>query len=178
MDPLEPQSPDVADNRTGPPFMAGERESLEAWLEFYRQTLPIKVGGLSAAQLCRGAVPPSTLTIVGIVRHLTDVERYWFSNVAAGTTEPARYRSADPDADFTGYSERTALEDVAAFSEELGHVRKHAACITDLDAPLPGLRHGQELNLRWIYTHMIEEYARHLGHVDLLRECVDGRTGY
>lgn len=178
MDPHELRSPEVADNRTGPTFMAGERESLEAWLEFYRQTLPIKVGGLSPTQLCSAAIPPSTLTIVGIVRHLTDVERYWFSNVAAGTAEPARYRSADPDADFTEYSESTALADVAAFSDGLVHVRKHAAAVTDLDAALPGRRHGKELNLRWVYTHMIEEYARHLGHVDLLRECVDGRTGY
>ncbi|PYI69419.1 DinB family protein [Arthrobacter livingstonensis] len=172
------RTPEVPDVRTGPSFMAGERESLEAWLEFYRETLPLKVGGLTAGQLCQPAVPPSTMTIAGIVRHLTDVERYWFSNVAAGSDQPARYRAVDRDADFTAYSEATALADVAAYTEELRQVRRLAAEVADLNAPLAGLRHGQELNLRWVYTHMIEEYARHLGHVDLLRECIDGTTGY
>lgn len=158
--------------------MAGDRDSLESWLEFYRQTLPLKVGGLTAEQLCHAAVPPSTLTLAGIVRHLTDVERYWFSNVVAGTTEEARYRAEDPDADFTQFSTDTALEDVAAYAPELERARAHAAGVADLDVPLPGRRHGQEINLRWVYTHMIEEYARHLGHADLLRECVDGRLGY
>ena len=178
MDTLEQRTPAPQDTRTGPPFMAGERQSLEAWLEFYRETLPLKIGGLTATQLCRPAVPPSTLTIAGIVRHLTDVERYWFSNIVAGSGQPARYRALDPDADFNAYSHAAALADVAAYTEELRHVRLLAAAATDLDAPLPGLRHGRELNLRWVYTHMIEEYARHLGHVDLLRECVDGSTGY
>ncbi|NVM99702.1 DinB family protein [Arthrobacter sp. SDTb3-6] len=172
------RTPDVPDTRTAPPFMAGDRESLESWLEFYRQTLPIKVGGLTAGQLCQAAVPPSALTIAGIVRHLTDVERYWFSNVVAGTAQPARYGAEDPDADFNAYSPDTALADVAAYTGELARVRPLAAAVADLDAPLPALRHGQELNLRWVYTHMIEEYARHLGHVDLLRECLDGSTGY
>ncbi|MGO4384221.1 DinB family protein [Specibacter sp. RAF43] len=178
MDTSEQRTPSLPDARSGPPFMAGERESLEAWLEFYRQTLAFKVGGLTAGQLCRRAVPPSTMTLAGIVRHLTDVERYWFSNIGAGTTEPARYRAKDPDADFTGYSPSTALADVRNFDDEVIRVRALAAQISDLDAALPGRRHGQELNLRWVYTHMIEEYARHLGHVDLLRECLDGATGY
>jgi hypothetical protein len=178
MDTPEGRTPEIADARTMPTVAAGERESLEAWLEFYRQTLPWKVGGLTAEQLCRAAIPPSTLTIVGIVRHLTDVERFWFSNVAAGTGEKALYRAVDRSADFTGYSEEAALSDVAAYSAELERVRAHAAAVSDLGAPLPGLWRGREMNLRWVYTHMIEEYARHLGHVDLLRECLDGSTGY
>ncbi|SEF03624.1 Protein of unknown function [Arthrobacter alpinus] len=178
MESILERTPEIPDTRTGPPFMAGERESLEAWLEFYRFTLPIKVGGLTPEQLCRRAVPPSKLTVVGIVRHLSDVERYWFSNVVAGSTEPARYKAEDPDADFNGITESCALADIAAYGDELVHVRELAAVVDDLDAPLPGLRRGQEVNLRWVYTHMIEEYARHLGHLDLLRECVDGTAGY
>ncbi|MHA7306376.1 DinB family protein [Arthrobacter sp. TMN-49] len=178
MDIAEERTPELPDTRTGPPFMAGERESLEAWLEFYRSTLPIKVGGLTASQLCRAAVPPSSMTIAGIVRHLTDVERYWFSNVVAGSAQTARYKAVDPDADFNGYTEAAALADVAAYTEELTNVRALATAVIDLEAPLPARRHGQQLNLRWVYTHMIEEYARHLGHVDLLRECLDGGTGY
>lgn len=174
----EERTPEVADTRTGPPFLAGERESLEAWLEFYRETLPVKIGGLTASQLCQASVPPSTMTIAGVVRHLTDVERYWFSNIVAGTTQPARHKAEDPDADFNAHSPETALADVAAYTEELASVRVFAARAADLDAALPGLRHGQELNLRWVYTHLIEEYARHLGHIDLLRECLDGSTGY
>lgn len=175
---MNPRTPVMPDVRTGPPFMAGERASLEAWLEFYRLTLPIKIGGLTAEQLCQAAVPPSSMSIAGVVRHLSDVERYWFSNTVAGTDQPARYKAEDPDADFSGATEATALADVAAYSQELIHSRAAAASVTDLDAALPGMRHGQQLNLRWVYTHMIEEYARHLGHVDLLRECVDGVTGY
>lgn len=175
---LHERTPVIPDARSRPPFMAGERESLEAWLEFYRATLPIKVGGLTAEQLCRAAVPPSSLSIAGIVRHLCDVERYWFATAVAGSDQPARYKAEDPDADFNGATEATALADVAAYSQELIHVRELAANVTDLDAALPGLRHGQQLNLRWVYTHMIEEYARHLGHLDLLRESVDGATGY
>lgn len=178
MESFQERTPVVAGERIPLPFMAGDRESLEGWLEFYRQTLPIKVGGLSAEQLCRQAVPPSTLTLVGIVRHLSDVERYWFSNVAAGMQETAHYRAEDPDADFTGYSPQQALADVRHHTSEMVRMRVLAAQIPDLDAPLPGRRRGQEINLRWIYTHMIEEYARHLGHADLLRECVDGATGY
>lgn len=159
--------------------MAEERESLEAWLEFYRETLPLKVAGLSAEQLCEPSVPPSSLTLIGVVRHLSEVERYWFSNVVAGSTQEPSYGTAeDPDADFNGYSNAAEQADLDAYQVELAAAREHAAAVSSLDNPVAGKRHGQELNLRWIYTHMIEEYARHLGHMDLLRECVDGTTGY
>jgi len=172
------RSPEIADARTGPDFMAGDRESLEQWLEFYRQTLPWKVGGLTPEELCRHAISPSTLSLLGIVRHLSDVERYWFSNVAAGTDQDAHYRAVDRDADFNALDPATALADLRHFDTEIAACRVIAANISDLDAALPGLRHGKPMNLRWIYTHMIEEYARHLGHVDLLRESIDGVKGY
>ncbi len=171
-------SPIVDDHRQGPTFLAGDRESLESWLEFYRATLPIKVGGLTAEQLCRAAVPPSPLTLLGIVRHLTYVERVWFTNTVAGIDAPPLYCEDDRDGDFNGIAPETAFDDLARFHDELEACRDHARAIADLDAPLPGLRHGQQLNLRWVYVHLIEEYARHLGHADLVRECVDGTTGY
>jgi hypothetical protein len=172
-------SPTVADDRVGPPFLDQDRPSLAAWLEFYRRTLPIKVGGLTPEQLCQRSVPPSTMSLIGIVRHLAQVEQYWFANVVSGTELPMLYSSADDaDAEFNDVSPQTALDDLARYHAELPRSRAAAARITDLDAPLPGRRHGQLLNLRWIYLHMIEEYARHLGHVDLIRECVDGSTGY
>ncbi len=174
----ERRSPVVADDRTGPPFLAADRESLESWLEFYRATLPIKIGGLTADQLCLASVPPSSLTLLGIVRHLTFVERIWFTNTVAGLDVPPLYCEEDPDGDYNNAAPETAFEDLARYDAELEISRKHARACPDLDSPLPGLRHGQQLNLRWVYVHLIEEYARHLGHVDLVRECVDGSTGY
>lgn len=178
----EPQpeklSPVVPDERPDPPFLDSDRPALEAWLELYRQTLPLKVAGLTAEQLCRRSVPPSTLSLIGVVRHLSKVERYWFGNIAAGTADPFLYCESDPDGDFNQIDPSTALDDLGRHADEVAAARSQAAKITDLDRPLPGLRHGQQVNLRWVLLHMIEEYARHLGHVDLLREAIDGSTGY
>lgn len=172
------RSPQIPDERDDPPFMAGDRDSLESWLELYRATLPIKVGGLTPSQLCQAAVPPSSLTLLGIVRHMTKVERYWFGNVVGGEDLPFLYCEQDPDGDFNDLAEDSALADLGRFEAELVASRHRAHAVIDLDAPLPGKRRGNDVNLRWVYVHMIEEYARHLGHADLIRECVDGVTGY
>jgi hypothetical protein len=174
----EARSPSVADDRVDPPFLAGDRDSLESWLELYRATVPIKVGGLTPEQLCRPAVPPSTLTLLGIVRHLTKVERYWFANVVSGDDAPILYCGEDEDGDFNDIAAESALADLERFDAELEASRDRARAVTDLDAPLRGKRRGRDVNLRWVYAHMVEEYARHLGHADLIRECVDGVTGY
>ena len=174
----EPRSRTVADDRADPPFMASDRESLESWLELYRTTVPIKVGGLTAEQLCRAAVPPSTLTLLGIVRHLTKVERYWFANVVSGEDLPILYCQDDEDGDFNDLAGESALDDLDRFEAELVASRERARAVNDLDAPLRGKRRGQDVSLRWVYVHMVEEYARHLGHADMIRECVDGVTGY
>ncbi|AKU19152.1 hypothetical protein VV02_20550 [Luteipulveratus mongoliensis] len=158
--------------------MADERESLESWLELYRTTLPLKIAGLTAEQLCERPVSPSTLSLLGVTRHLTKVEHYWFTSVVAGIEAPALYCEHDPDGDFNNIGTEHALADVARFHEEVAGARDRARAVSDLSAPLLGRRRGQEVNLRWVYVHMIEEYARHLGHVDLLREAVDGTTGY
>lgn len=171
-------SPVIADERADPPFLDVDRPALEAWLELYRQTLPLKVGGLTAEQLCRRSVPPSTLSLIGVVRHLSKVERYWFGNIAAGAERAFLYCESDPEGDFNRIDPTTALGDLHRHADEVAAARSHAAKITDLDQPLPGLRHGEQVNLRWVFLHMIEEYARHLGHVDLLREAIDGSTGY
>jgi hypothetical protein len=171
-------SPVIEDRRSGPPLLDGDRAALEAWLEFYRETLPIKVGGLTPEQLCTRSVAPSTLTLIGIVRHLTKVERFWFANVVCGEDLPRLYCETEPDGDFDNYSEDTALADLERYHAEVAAARQRAATADDLDRPLPGRWREQEINLRWVYLHMIEEYARHLGHADLLRESVDGVTGY
>jgi hypothetical protein len=168
----------MPDDDRAAPFMARDRESLVSWLEFYRSTLPLKVGGLTADQLCTQAVPPSTLSLMGIVRHLTKVERYWFGNVVAGLEQPRLYCETQPDGDFANALPENALADLDRYHAEIATARERASGVSDLDAALPGKRNGRDLNMRWVLVHMIEEYARHLGHADLLRECIDGSTGY
>lgn len=177
--PSSPQRvPDVEDHRTPPPPLGSDRASLEAWLDFYRETVPLKVAGLTPRQMCTRSVPRSTLTLAGLVRHLTFVERYWFANVVAGEDLPLLHGEVDPDGDFNGASPDTALADLQAYLSELEESRRRCASVEDLDTPVAGQRRGQPVNLRWVLTHLIEEYARHLGHADLLREALDGRTGY
>ncbi|NIZ90771.1 DinB family protein [Kineosporiaceae bacterium B12] len=157
-----------------------ERAVLDHWLDLYRDTLLLKVAGLDAEQLVRRAVPPSTMSLAGIVRHLTEVEAYWLRVVLLDEQDvPDYYCVPDsPDGDFDDVDAATAADDVAAYRAELVTTRANTASWTDLAAPVRGLRRGRPVNLRWILTHLVEEYARHLGHADLLREAVDGRTGY
>ncbi len=162
-----------------PSLTGAERDVLDHWLDFYRESVLVKIAGLSAEQLAMRSVPPSTLSPLGLVRHLTEVERYWLTDVALDEDSPDLYSSIeDPDGDFSQASAASAADDVAAYLAEVETARDHLARLTDLDCPVAGLRRGKPVNLRWIYTHLIEEYARHLGHLDLLREAIDGRTGY
>jgi Protein of unknown function (DUF664) len=166
-------------NRSEPPLVSGERESLEAWLGYQRETLLLKCSGLTAEQLKEHAVPPSGLSLLGIVRHMTDVERWWFRVHGANQEMTFRYFTEDNlDADFEELSTAEASAVVAAFWEEVGLARDAVRALP-LDHVVPS--HGDHpervRDLRWIYVHMIEEYARHNGHADLLRECIDGVTG-
>lgn len=170
--------PEPARSRTRPGFLAADRDALEGWLELYRQTLPRKVAGLSPDQMCQRVVEPSRLSLAGLVRHLTMVEQAWFANTVAGRREPLLYKESGPEGDFDEVSPETVFVELQRYADELERSRAFAAEVADLDAPLAIRRHGNELNLRWVYLHMIEEYARHLGHVDLLRERLDGVTGY
>ncbi len=172
------RAPEPAGRRTPPGKLDGDRAGLEGWLELYRQTLPRKVAGLSADQLCCPAIEPSSLTLAGLVRHLTMVEQAWFANTVAAREEPLLYKETGPDGDFDEVSPETVWGELERYEQELVRARGFAAEVSDLDVPLPGLRHGKQVNLRWVYLHMIEEYARHLGHADLLRERLDGVTGY
>lgn len=167
------------DTRDDGPMIGGEREVLEHWLELYRVTVLHKIAGLDAEQLARRSVPPSTLSLLGVVRHLAEVEAYWLREVLHGEDVPMMWCTPDsPDGDIDDARAETAAEDVARFGQEVDAARARQAEWPDLDRAVVGRRHGKELNLRWILTHLIEEYARHLGHMDLLRETVDGATGY
>ncbi|MGX5691587.1 DinB family protein [Dermacoccus abyssi] len=175
-----PIVPERDDERGDPPKVSGERAVLDGWLDLYRDTVLLKIAGLDAEQLARRSVPPSTLSLIGVVRHLTEVEAYWLRVVLDDEQDvPDYYSTADePDGDFDLANAADAAENVAAYEHELDVTRARAAAWSDLDSPVRGLRRGEPVNLRWILVHLVEEYARHLGHMDLLREAVDGRTGY
>ena len=168
------------DTRTDGPMTGGERAVLDHWLDLYRDTALLKLAGLDAEQLTRRAVPPSSMSLIGIVRHLTEVEAYWLRVVLLDEQDVPDYycTPASQDGDFDDIDPATAAADVAAYQAELVTTRAKATAWTDLAVPVRGLRKRQQVNLRWILTHLIEEYARHLGHMDLLREAIDGRTGY
>ena len=167
-----------ARHRVDPPFVAGEREMLDAWLDFHRATLLMKCEGLDAEQLTTRAVPPSSLSLLGLVRHMTEVERSWFRRVLLDEDAGPVYYSADnPDADFDDVGAADATADMARFQDEVERCRRITSEHPDLDALARRRRRGHEVSLRWIYVHMIEEYARHNGHADFLRERIDGVTG-
>ncbi|HEY2174157.1 MAG TPA: DinB family protein [Mycobacteriales bacterium] len=173
----EPEFPD-ASNRTDPPFVAAERPMLESWLEFHRATLLVKCEGLSDDQLRDRSVPPSSLSLLGLVRHMTEVERNWFRRVLLDEDVARLYWSDDNlDGDFDDVDTADVAADLAIFRAELDHVRAVGEAHPDLDAVGARKRRGNGVTLRWIYIHMIEEYARHNGHADFLRERIDGATG-
>ena len=150
---------------------------LEGFLDWYRGTLLTKCAGLSAGQLAEQAVPPSNLSLLGLLRHMTEVERAWFRRRFGGEELSVPYSSEErPDADFDDAVPAGAEADYAAFVSELGLARA-ATAGHDLAETFVHPRSNREMSLRWVYLHMIEEYARHCGHADLLRERIDGTTG-
>src|SRR4051794_4784808 len=159
-----------APERRDPPVLADEREMLDSWLDFHRATLLMKCQGLGEEQLKTRSVPPSSLSLLGLVRHMLEVEQSWFLRVFRGEDAPPRYYSDDnPDGDFDDVDTADAAADIAAYHEMADRCRAAARGL-ELDSVGVGLRRGRQVGLRWIYVHMIEEYARHNGHADLLRE--------
>ncbi|MCW5253700.1 MULTISPECIES: DinB family protein [unclassified Streptomyces] len=165
--------------RPMPPVDANERDMLEGWLDFHRSTLALKCEGLTDSRLRVAAVPPSEMSLLGLVRHMADVERHWYRRVLAGEDHPPlHYTDDDPDGDFHAARTDTWERAYAVWQGEIAAARTVAAEFR-LDEPSRGRhrRTGLQSTLRWIHTHMIEEYARHNGHADLIRECLDGTTG-
>jgi uncharacterized damage-inducible protein DinB len=161
--------------RPRPPGVAPEREALDGLLDWYRVALVAKCAGLDGAQLARRTVPPSTLSLLGLVRHLADVERQWFRRVLDGQDAPPQfYGPGNWDGDLHDGTPDGAAADRDAYLAEVRAARE-AAARHGLDDR--ATHHGHEVDLRWIYLHVIQEYARHLGHADLLRESLDGVTG-
>jgi uncharacterized damage-inducible protein DinB len=171
----------MATDRARPAQNAGELEMLTGWLEHHRGILVWKCEGLTAEQLRQRAVPPSSLSLLGLVRHMAEVERGWFQTVFLGEDVPDLYdRSADRDADFNDVDRADPAETFDTFRRECDASRQVVAQAPSLDAlsKRASERTDEPFSLRWIVTHMIEEYARHNGHADLIRERVDGATGY
>ncbi|MFE2293103.1 DinB family protein [Streptomyces sp. NPDC059452] len=164
--------------RSEPALDAAERPMLEGWLDYHRETLATKCAGLTDAQLREASVPPSAFTLLGLVRHLAEVERFWFREILAGEELPDFYCTEEnPDGDFAVTEADTWAETETAWRAEIAAARKNAAAYGLDDFSQAVGSAGKPFSLRWIYTHMIEEYARHNGHADLVRERVDGTTG-
>jgi uncharacterized damage-inducible protein DinB len=166
------------DPREGGPSLGDERATLTEFLRFQRLTLQLKCEGLDAEQLARRSVEPSTMSLLGLLRHMAEVERTWFRRRFAGNDVPKRYQTEDePDADFDGAVADQAVVDEAwsAWREEVSFAEQFTR---DTDLSFVGADGaGNPVSLRELLVHMVEEYARHNGHADLLRERIDGRLG-
>jgi uncharacterized damage-inducible protein DinB len=171
----------MTNDRSRPGLQSGERDMLNGWLEHHRAILLWKCEGLTDEQLRRRSVPPSSMSLLGLIRHMTDVERGWFRAVFLGEDAPDLYETPDdPDGAFNDVDKADTAAAFSAFEAECEASRQAAAAAADLDvlSKYRSEQTGEQFSLRWILTHMIEEYARHNGHADLLRETVDGTTGY
>jgi uncharacterized damage-inducible protein DinB len=167
-DPRESETPTV-----------DERSTLLDYLRRYRLTLRMKCADLDAEQLARRSVPPSTMSLLGLLRHMAEVERSWFRRVMAGQDSPRLYGATqDPGGDFNGsVANPTVVEDAwRSWQAEIAFAEQFVKDTADL-ATTGTAKDGSDVPLRDILVHMIEEYARHCGHADLLRERIDGRVG-
>jgi uncharacterized damage-inducible protein DinB len=169
----------VDDPREGGPRLGGERATLAEFLRCQRLTLELKCAGLDAEQLASRSAEPSTMSLLGLIRHMAEVERRWFRTRFAGNDqEGTLYQTTDdPDGDFNGAVPDPAVVERAwaAWREEIAFANEF---IADHDFDFVGEdSQGEPVSLRELIVHMIEEYARHNGHADLLRERIDGRVG-
>ncbi|MEU1805662.1 DinB family protein [Streptomyces sp. NPDC019937] len=163
--------------RPVPPLIAGERETLRGFLDFHRATLAMKCDGLSDEELRQQSMPPSTLSLLGLVRHMAEVERTWFRIVVNREDAPLVW--SDRRDYQVAYDATTATRTEAfdAWQREVEHARRIEREAASLDAVVHSERWGKDVTLRLVMTHVLLEYARHNGHADLLREGVDGTVG-
>ncbi|HEY9483095.1 MAG TPA: DinB family protein [Micromonosporaceae bacterium] len=165
-------------DRAFPDICNPERAALVDWLRFHRETLLLKCAGLTAEQLAVKSTEPSRLTLLGLVRHMAENERWWFQIRAAGLDLDPIYPDVVDDFDpaFDDLARADAEADLAMLRAECS-ASDDAVADLGLDHTVISPRSGRPMDLRWIYLHMIEEYARHNGHADLIRERIDGMTG-
>jgi uncharacterized damage-inducible protein DinB len=159
--------------------VVGERATLIEYLRAYRLTLRLKCADLAPDEMALRSVPPSTMSLLGLIRHMADVERSWFRRVMAGEKAPRRFSSEeDREGAWTGAVGDPAVvaQAWAALDDEVAFAEQFVSDTTDLDT-LGRMSDGRSISLREVLVHMIEEYARHCGHADLIRERIDGRVG-
>ena len=167
------------DPRDSGAALTDERAVLVEYLRAFRLTFEMKCADLDAEQMAARSVPPSTMSLLGLLRHLAKVERHWFRSVMAAEDVPRLFSDdQDRDADFNGAVPDPAVVDEAwhAWRDEVRFAEQYVDSAPDLSAT-GTMKDGSTLQLREVLVHMIEEYARHCGHADLLRERVDGRVG-
>ncbi|WHT21358.1 DinB family protein [Crossiella sp. CA-258035] len=166
----------MTDTRPEPPLVADERDTLCGFLDFLRATVVLKATGLSEVDARKPLIPSSPLmTVIGLVNHLRWVEWAWFSNRVDDQPGEPPWAGEDPDAEFRVPAEQTLADVLAGYERECA-VSREVLARKDLSATFAHPRLGN-VSVRWVLTHMIEETGRHAGHLDLIRELLDGVTG-
>jgi Protein of unknown function (DUF664) len=163
----------MTDERTMPAGDAAERELLDGWVDYYRASLLAKCEGLTPAQLTARSCEPSPMSLAGLVRHMTEMERVYAHRLADWSTGFLYCTDDDPDGDFGSVSPEAVAADVATFREHWDKSREIMGAHQLEDT----FGRNESYTLRWFYLYLIKEYARHLGHADLIRERIDGATG-
>lgn len=164
--------------RTAADTTGDERAVLTSLLEFHRETLFAKCEGISEAQLKKRAVPPSAMSLLGLLRHMIQVEMFWTQECLEGRRPEYPFENLEvPDSEFEDL-ESMSVEEVFFRYLAAVEVSRTSLASYDFDELKFARILRQEVSVRFIHTHLLEEYARHCGHADLLREAVDGKTGY
>jgi hypothetical protein len=164
-------APDVA--RIEPPRQGDDRTMLETWLDYYRASMLHKCAGLTHAQLAERSCPPSPMSLIGLVRHMTEMERMYAHKLADRDIQLLYCTDASPDGDFEDVSADAVAADLAIFQEHCDQSRAILAKLSLDDV----FGSDRPYSVRWVHHYLVKEYARHLGHADLLRERTDGATG-
>jgi len=165
------------DNRTGPPSFGSEREMLRDFLDYQRATLAMKCDGLADEQLRQQSMPPSTLSLLGLVRHLAEVERAWFRRVFEDNDAPMVWSDTPDFQAAYDASASTRAQAFAAWDAEVQNSRRIERAAESLDLAGYQPRWGEQVSLRMVMVHVLLEYGRHNGHADFLREGIDGTVG-
>ncbi|MCZ7417239.1 DinB family protein [Streptomyces sp. WMMC897] len=167
----------MGDERVGPPLAGGERETLRGFLDYQRATLALKCEGLSDEELRRRSMPPSTLTLLGLVRHMAEVERAWFRRTINAEDVPHVWSDRGDYQEAYDASRSTRAEAFAAWRAEVEHARRIEREAGSLDVTGRMVKWDAAVSLRMVMVHVTLEYARHNGHADFLREAIDGSVG-
>ncbi|WP_407554549.1 DinB family protein [Streptomyces sp. Pv4-95] len=163
--------------RVDPPLRAGERESLRAYLDYHRATLAMKTDGLGDEELRLQSMPPSTLSLLGLVRHMAEVERTWFRRVINGEDIPLVWSAKGDFQEAYDTTGTTRTEAFGVWQAEVAHARRIERAAESLDVTGYMPKWEADVSLRLVMLHLIHEYARHNGHADFLREGIDGTVG-